>query len=717
MNPQRSLLLQIHFSQDRYHGAGVWPPSPARVFQALVASAGPQQSLPSNVQDALLWLEALPPPILHAPKALLGQRVQLYVPHNDLDTAGGDPRAVESIRVGKVVQPHLFDARQPISYIWTYAAEPSANAHAEQICHIAMGLYQLGRGVDAAWATAHVLPIADTLEILRHAEGQTLRPSAHEAQGALPEATTMLDCHVPGSLDSLVARYLAAADRFQVERHQKKTTVIFVQPPRAVFVEVPYGSARMRFLFELRSPDGAAEFVHWRLAAAAEIVHRIRDEARARLVNALPERISDIDNALMGRPVQGKAIPAEQRVRIVPLPSIGHEHVDRGIRRILVEVPAGCPLDAQDVRWAFSGLHVANAETGEVSATLVPAENMDMLQHYAIGTKPSRRWRTVTPLALNAQYDLEGPIPKQLAQALADALRHEGVGARAVEVRAQRMPFERHGVEAGLFAPGTRFSEQNLWHVDVVLDRAVRGPLILGDGRYLGLGLLAPVRERGETGLLCYRITGGLAAGAVPEGLARALRRAVMSRCGERKDGALHAYVHGHDGPRPMRNAPHVHYQFDPGGGCLWILAPHVVQRRGADSKERAQWNDVADVMAGFSRLLAGDAGALDVRPEIIDAGNDPLLRACTVWESVTPYVANRHRDAGSAHAALIEDVQQSLVDGRLPAAQVEVLRCRGTSRGLEGDVRLTFPTAMTGPIVLGRRRFVGGGLFRGVQE
>lgn len=715
MSTQRSLLLQVRFSQDRYHGAGDWPPSPARVFQALVAGAGPQQVLPQDVDEALHWLEGLSPPTIHAPTARLGQKVQLYVPHNDLDAVGGDPRAVESIRVGKTVQPRLFDARKAISYVWTFAADPAADTQAERICKLAAGLYQLGRGVDAAWATAKVIPTEEAMELIRGSEGRTLRPSLSPQTGALFEVSTLLDCPVPGTLDSLTTRYAAAAERFQVERNQKKTTVIFAQPPRAVFMAVPYGSSRLRFLYELRAPDSTSDFVHWRLASAADIVQRIRDAVMNRLARALPDRSTDIENALLGRPVEGKPIPPAQRVRIVPLPSIGHEHVDRGIRRILVEIPAQCRLNVEDLRWAFSGLSLASAETGEVFATLVNAENSGMLDHYGIGNKPSRRWRTVTPMVLGSRYDLDGPMPAKLVHAVADALRHDGVGARPVEVRAQRTPFERHGVEANRFVAGTRFSEHNLWHVDVTLDHAVRGPLLLGDGRYLGLGLLAPVRE--EMGWLCYRIVGGLAAGAAPEGVARALRRAVMARCAERNDGPLNAYVHGHDGPGPARHTPHLYFQFDPSTGCLWILPPHIAEHRGPRIREREHWSEVVRAMEEFSHLLAGDAGALDVRAEIIDSVTDPLLRASSTWETITTYAANRHRDAGSAHAALVEDVQRSLAHAGLPSANIEVLRCRGTPAGLEGHVRLTFPVAIAGPIVLGRRRFVGGGLFRAIAS
>jgi len=710
---QRSLLLQVHFLDGRYHGAGAWPPSPARVFQALVASAGPQQRLPDDVVEALRWLEGLAPPVIHAPVARAGQRVQTYVPHNDLDTAGGDPRAVESIRVGKVVAPHLFDARVPTSYVWRFGVDAVAEGHASRICELSAGLYQLGRGCDAAWARAHVLSWFDAMELLRTAEGRMLRPSVSPRSEAVYEGGAMFDCAVVGSLDSLIARHCASAERFGVDRTGRKATQTFSQLPPPLFMAVRYGSAHTRILFELRSPDPTGGYVHVRLASAAGLVRRIRDAAVERLSRAIPDRRVDIENAWIGRPVDGRAIAAEKRIRIVPLPSIGHEHVDRGIRRVLLDIPSECPLAVEDVCWALSGLALSDADTGEVDAVIAAAENTEMLGHYGMGAGPHRTWRTVTPMALGSAQDLGSADAAKWANAIGDALRHEGTRARAVEVLAQRTPFERHGVEASQFVSGTRFSEETLWHVEVTLDRAIRGPLVLGDGRYLGLGVLTPVRD--EQGLLCYRVMGGLAEGVRPGGIAQALRRAVMARCAGLRDGKLDGYVHGHEGSGPMRRGPHLHFQFDPERRLLWIMAPHVVDRRKASARERGQWADVVRAMEEFSQLLAGDAGALDLRAEVVDGVRDPLLVSCRMWETVVPYAANRHRDAGSAYAALAEDLQQSLHDAGFPSASIEVLQCRGNRDGLSGHVRMTFPVAIAGPVLLGRGRFVGGGLFRAI--
>ncbi|GAB4122352.1 MAG: hypothetical protein Kow001_20390 [Acidobacteriota bacterium] len=60
-------------------------------------------------------------------------------------------------------------------------------------------------------------------------------------------------------------------------------------------------------------------------------------------------------------------------------------------------------------------------------------------------------------------------------------------------VRVQREPFEHNGARVEPFAEGTRFDKHRLWHVEIEFREPVIGPLVLGDGRFLGLGLMAPV--------------------------------------------------------------------------------------------------------------------------------------------------------------------------------------------------------------------------------
>ena len=146
-----ALLISVRFHDGRYHGSGEWPPSPARLFQALVAGAARGENLSAGEAEAFAWLESLDAPAIVAPSAYDGQGFKTYVPNNDLDAVGGDPARVDKIRAGKIIRPRIFDADIPLVYAWTFEGGADAERHANAMLEIAGDLYQLGRGVDMAW--------------------------------------------------------------------------------------------------------------------------------------------------------------------------------------------------------------------------------------------------------------------------------------------------------------------------------------------------------------------------------------------------------------------------------------------------------------------------------------------------------------------------------------------------------------------------------------
>jgi CRISPR-associated protein Csb2 len=113
-----------------------WPPSPLRLFQAMIAGAAarwagddgsPRGTLTAAAPVAALkWLESLcesSPPTILAPRAVTGQAVPRYVPNNSADLvaakwAGGDTLATFEDRTKKVFRPtHLLDG-STVHYLW-----------------------------------------------------------------------------------------------------------------------------------------------------------------------------------------------------------------------------------------------------------------------------------------------------------------------------------------------------------------------------------------------------------------------------------------------------------------------------------------------------------------------------------------------------------------------------------------------------------------------
>jgi CRISPR-associated protein Csb2 len=117
--------------------------------------------------------------------------------------------------------------------------------------------------------------------------------------------------------------------------------------------------------------------------------------------------------------------------------------------------------------------------------------------------------------------------------------------------------------------------------------------------------------------------------------------------------------------------------------------------------------------MTEFRGLRAGSAGCLTLQPTSIDADVDLLFGTSRVWESVIPYQVTRHVKKVQAADVLSSNLRAECRRLGLPEPQVSSFDLRGVSGvGLVGSARLTFAVAVNGPILLGKNRHLGGGLF-----
>lgn len=727
-----ALVIYVRLHDGRYHGKGDWPPSPARLFQALVAGAGLSGPFENTEREALTWLERQGSPIIAVPRAWQPRRgVLFYMPNNDSDSIGGDPTRIAKIRTAtKVFRPYFFDSSISFVYAWSVGQAPDDENNAKVIQSLAERLYQLGRGIDMAWAWSEVLDDGKFDELLATYPGQIFRPTAGNSG-------FVLACPGEGSLESIERRYQAQSRRFRYEQSGKSVKIVFRQPPRPRFQTVTYDSPLFRQLYELREPAAEGKFAPWPLEGVYTLIARLRDGAVERLKRAMPARTAEIERVLVGRKPDGtNAGPTEDRVRIVPLPSIGHVHADCDIRRVLVELPPNCPLRPGDVHWAFSGLEVLDLAASDMHGVLTSADDSNFLRHYGMNDDVGHRvWRTVTPAALpeGARRRRIDPARKRdeakagrerateqakAAAAVCQALRHTGVRAAVEAVRVQREPFEGNGARVEGFADGTRFDKRRLWHVEINLAAPLSGPLVIGDGRFLGLGVMAPLPT--AAGVHAFVVESGLLNKPDPIELARALRRAVMARVqavlGETV--ALPPFFTGHEingAPARSESDPHLFFLFVPGSLRLMVISPHIVERRGPKETERKHLHVLDEALSGFVELRAGSMGCLSLRAISIDPDTDPLFAASRVWESVTPYSVTRHLKKGSAAEALSTDLHLECCRRGLPRPVITPGDLRGIpGSGLVGLARVTFPVPVRGPLILGRSRYLGGGLFAG---
>ena len=718
----RVLLVSIRLHDGRFYGVGDWPPSPARLFQALIAGVGISGPLGESEMHALRWLERLKHPVIASPHMMTGQQFVNYMPDNDLDAKQGDQRRIGEILMSKHIKPRLFDAQVPFLYGWMFEANRSSQRQANIICTMTERLYQFGRGWDMAWAWAEDTTDCDLERRLLDYPGDVHWPSAAGSGGNLP-------CPTSGTLDSLMRRYAANLKQFQTGPER---STAFSQRPKAKFKQCAYGSPPVRQVYDLREHSPRAPFVAWPLNSTVSLVEALRDQAKHRLQDALPAMSKTIERILGGRKENTDcAGPTNLQVRLVPLPSTGHPDADRDIRRVLVEVPAGCPLPSADVIWAFTGQEI-NHPVYDKSLDVTPAEASDMLNHYGVD-QGSHIWRSVTPVALperatrryaksprDVRLEKSGTerlqVHNLVASAVFSALWQAHVRSHPVTIRVQREPFEANGRRAETFASGTCFDKRRLWHVEICFSKPVSGPLVIGDGHSLGLGLMAPVRRL--QGIYVFAIGGDLPNTVDANEMARALRRAVIARVQQTVgiNIILPAFFTGHDSNGAIARSetqPHLTFIFDPVQMRFLIVAPHIVHHRQPTYKEQQHLETLSVAMAGFCNLKAGSAGRMLLIAVSIDTDLDLLFVRSRSWTSVTPYQVTRHKKGVGVSEALASDIRTECMRLGFPIPQVTLLEARGVSKvGLVAKVKLEFSIAVKGPVTLGRSRHLGGGLF-----
>src|ERR1700687_681038 len=120
------LCITVRWLDDRYHGLldrdgpPEWPPSPFRLFQALVAGMARQGKLSSDVGGSLRWLVKQYPLII-APRSRCGQVITRFVPNNDSDKIPDRQKRL----TGKTSRPTIMLDTPEAHYLWAVQEEDS----------------------------------------------------------------------------------------------------------------------------------------------------------------------------------------------------------------------------------------------------------------------------------------------------------------------------------------------------------------------------------------------------------------------------------------------------------------------------------------------------------------------------------------------------------------------------------------------------------------
>jgi CRISPR-associated protein Csb2 len=504
------LCISVHFVQPYplYHGRGdagepEWPPSPMRLFQALLNAASLQvrgRPLPSDVHQTLQYLETLRPHIVAPRATVCAVGYRAYVPHNQADLVsaawhrGNLDASIASHRMEKDILPirieRLHEDLPTLHYLYPLSdSSCDAQELLRTIRPLVRAITHLGWGIDQVAGDATLIDSSDL-----HADGERWSPSTRSG--------TPLRVHRRGSLRALIGRYgqflnrlrggdwtpvapLSAVDRVHYRRHTDS-------------IGRPYVVFKL-----LDANDDTYTHPHANLIHVAGMVRHLAIETMTKNPpRGVPEPALWVDRYVAGhrKAELGTDLPHKQ-LSYVPLPSIGNPHTDPGVRRVMIVAPVGDDEVIEHLGRQLDGRqlkpkHPDNLR-GRVFLSRVRRDGV--IDSY---TSSCRTWASFTPVILPGHDDhkpekTQKLIQKALAQAGIDQpcefdwsafSRFANSYSAHKYVRDEQVKGGRRLV--GYIRPD-HLLELTGVHLRLTFQHPVPGPLTIGAGRHCGFGLMA----------------------------------------------------------------------------------------------------------------------------------------------------------------------------------------------------------------------------------
>lgn len=561
-------LLTGRYTASTYNDRGIaeWPPHPARVYSACVATwAEHGTELPdeAGTRAALEWLAMLPAPdVIASPEARVARRsvTTYYVPVNDQFVVSPPDRS--KLDAALLLQEQAADE---------FRQRRAANALERE------------RTVFAARARAAIAaPERVTNDALKVAASLT----TPELRGRQPRTFPTVVPEVPvvvfawEAAQEAIDRYvpLLAPLFARVVRlgHSSSLVRISVLPPGTqhlpsqVVVRLRPDAARGHIVLRWIAPGqlarleeaharhqgeeprvlparffryGATETegvtrpatTHWhpdaivfervggpRLPSVSSV--GLSRQLRRALMSVCDEPIPPL---ISGHEADGSPVTVPH-LAVVPLPFVGQRHADGRIMGVALMVPRETDEASRISLLSTVGrleriARDQGTEDGHVALRLSATDVLTLRRikldapasrsvdvHRWCG--PSYRWVSVTPVALDRNPgDLHDPDPERRAAAIAaaeatvrDAVAHAAPDAAGhlvdVEVhRSALLPGSEKPLRFPRFPVSTARPQRVLVHVRLRFHVPVLGPMLLGAGRYHGLGLCLPLDETGDT--------------------------------------------------------------------------------------------------------------------------------------------------------------------------------------------------------------------------
>ena len=446
------LLGRVFAADFRDQEESEWPPHPDRLFSALVAAHHDTFGTEPE-RTALAWFQRLSPPEVAAGLKGVSDPVVTFVPTNYAGKSG----STHPEQRGK--QPRTFPVQGPSSpivhFVWP-DAQPDELIRAA-LSGLVARVPSLGRACSLVRMSLSDSP-GGSSHVPHESGEQVMRVFGDQR---MEELETLFNAgHRPQPGPQQRYRRLAGSDQQQI------------------------ASSCFGEMIVLRRISGAG----------------LPIEASLTLTTAVRKALLKIadDNGLMSDMLSGHG--AHPHCAFVALPFAGYEHADGRLLAVGILLPRTISRqDRRKVMRSCSLLETINLRdalsswTVEVSGFDTPQQTLQP----STWSAPSQTWSTVTPILLDR-------FPKKNLSAesiLASACERVGLPAPAV------IEHQPHSVLRGVpSVPEFRLlrseGDRPRWgvHATFRFDVPVRGPVVIGAGRYFGLGLMKPIRGDRDDG-------------------------------------------------------------------------------------------------------------------------------------------------------------------------------------------------------------------------
>ena len=541
--------IEVNFLTGRYMATfhndrqrSEWPPHPARLFSALVAAWTDADEPDETEREALEWLESQGPPAIAASDAVPRSVVSHFVPVNDTSIVSGTWQQRKAGKIHDLVERldeelvssqgeitrKVSQLQQGLARERNVESQVSRSGNTNPSSAVQMMPDRRGRRerffpsvtpedarVTFIWKAVVPEGVAEVLDqllsrVTRLGHSSSL-VSCRVAQES-PYAS-----YTPGggteSLRAVSSGQLAELQR-QYPRHDG------VKPRSLPYTDVHYSATAATVQPEpTLQPNTVGEWIVFEFAHNSRAFPSTRavDLAAAMRGAVLNYAEDPIPEELSGHRRDGKP-SYDPHVAFLPLPHTGSEYADGRLLGIALSVPRSLRDDVRRAVFRAIGRWEQARHPYPLRLTLGPqgVVHMSRLRGPAdlvtlrprVWNRPSLRWISATPIALPRHPgNLSGGQAAARAKAwelaervVATSCVHVGLPEPlAVEVAlnpfilgakpAKRFPaFSQNGREG-------KPVRRQLVHASLTFEHTVEGPLMLGAGRFMGLGLMRPMPE------------------------------------------------------------------------------------------------------------------------------------------------------------------------------------------------------------------------------